>query len=66
MKPNRIHLYYNVQRYVTLLWQKRSLNYYFFLFFYSKNFLYNVNGILFARSDDRSEVGMCMKWDYSF
>jgi len=41
----------NVPRYVTLLWQKRSLNYYYFLFFSSNNFLYNVNGIRFLRND---------------
>jgi hypothetical protein len=33
----------------------------FFDFFLPKSFLKKCNGIRFARSDDRSEVGMCME-----
>lgn len=38
----------------------------FLHFFSSKNFLKKCNGIRFARSDDRSEVGMCVEWDVKF
>jgi hypothetical protein len=36
----------------------------FFIFFLSKIFFKKCNGIRFLRNDDRSEVGMCMEWDY--
>jgi hypothetical protein len=34
----------------------------FLYFFLTKNFFKKFNGIRFARSDDRSEVAMCMEW----
>jgi len=45
-------------------WVKQSL---LSLKFLQKNntesFFYDYNGTLFIRSDDRSEVGICMEWD---
>ncbi len=33
---------------------------------YIKTFFLKGNGTLIMRTDDRSEVVMCMEWDYSF
>ncbi|OZV68483.1 hypothetical protein CA834_08380 [Winogradskyella aurantia] len=53
---------YNVLRYATLLWEKAFTKVKFLYFFLLKCFFKKCNGIRFARSDDRSEVGMCMEW----